>query len=117
MRVRDLRYYFLVGVVLIIAYAALAVCYYLSIRKGKVESSMMQLGLEAANVESTTMEEKVDSYYNLYFGDENNDLVSTDNTKTFTVAKNQTGLASKFEEIVDDNGVGTGKYKPIFAFN
>ena len=115
MRVRDLRYYFLAGVVLIIAYAALAVCYYLSIRNGKVESSMMQLGLQAANVESTTMEEKVDSYYNLYFGDINNDLVSTDNSKTFTVAKNQTGLASQFEEIVDENGIGTGKFKPIFA--
>ena len=68
MRVRDLRYYFLAGVVLIIAYAALAVCYYLSIRNGKVESSMMKLGLEAAYVESTTVEEKVDSYYNLYYG-------------------------------------------------
>jgi hypothetical protein len=64
MRVRDLRYYFLAGVVLIVAYAALAVCYYLSIRNGKVENSMMQLGLQAAYVESTTVEEKVDSYYN-----------------------------------------------------
>ena len=115
MRVRDLRYYFLAGVVLIIAYAALAVCYYLSIRNGKVESSMMKLGLEAAYVESTTMEEKVDSYYNLYYGDTENKLVSTDGSTTFTVAKNQTGLASRFKPVVKEDGTETGKFKPIFA--
>ena len=115
MRVRDLRYYFLAGVVLIIAYAALAVCYYLSIQNGKVENSMMQLGLETAKVESTTLEERVDSYYNLYYSDLNDDLVSTDGSTTFTVAKNQTGLASKFEEILDGDGLGTGKFKPILA--
>ena len=115
MRVRDLRYYFLAGVVLIIAYAALAVCYYLSIRNGKVESSMMKLGLEAAYVESTTMEEKVDSYYNLYYGDTENKLVSTDGSTIFTVAKNQTGLASRFKPVVKEDGTETGKFKPIFA--
>ena len=119
MRVRDLRWYFLAGVILIISYAAMAVCYYLSIRNGKVETSMKQLGLEAARIEAQTVEDRLSSYYDVFLSDEADSLTyvesryvkGEDETEeefqarkkqakenaTFEMAVNQTGLASKFK--------------------
>ena len=74
MRVRDLRWYFLAGVILIISYAAMAICYYLSIQNGKVETSMKQLGLEAAKWEAQTIEDRLSSYYEVFMSDEADSL-------------------------------------------
>lgn len=115
MRVRDLRWYFLTGLILIIAYAALAVCYYLSIRNGKVENSMKQLGLEAAEIESVTMSNKVKSYYELFYSDEDNTLSAKDGSAVFQVAVTQTGLASRFTSYTEGTGEdAVTKYKPLF---
>lgn len=132
MRVRDLRWYFLAGVILIISYAAMAICYYLSIQNGKVETSMKQLGLEAAKVESTTIEDRLNSYYTMFYTDTDDKLTYIDSkmeqgtTETdeefaerkkaakeaaiFEYAVNQTGLASKFTLIE-----GTNQFYPVFS--
>lgn len=116
MRVRDLKWYFLSGIILITAYAAMAICYYLSIRNGKVENSMKQLGLEAAQIESVTMENKVSSYYDLYFANEDNSLTAADDSGLFQIAKTQTGLVARFESYQVGSGEDAKtKYKPIFT--
>ena len=52
-RVRDLTWYILSCIVLILSYAAIAVCYYLPVR-AKAESSMKVLGYEATqNIEKS----------------------------------------------------------------
>lgn len=132
MRVRDLRWYFLAGVILIISYAAMAICYYLSIRNGKVETSMKQLGLEAAKVEANTLEDRLSSYYEMFYEDDDDTLTYIDskmvkqdgetdeefaarktaakNERPFEYAVNQTGLASKFTQIE-----GTDKFYPVYS--
>ena len=102
MRLRDLRWYMLAAVVLLVSYAAVAFCFYLSIRSGKVENSMKELGLEVAESQNTIVNEKINYYYDLYIKDVSNELVydyraSHDNTKVFErLGNHQQSLKSKF---------------------
>ncbi|MBE6137891.1 MAG: EAL domain-containing protein [Erysipelotrichaceae bacterium] len=68
MRLKDLRWYILASVILIISYAAIAVCYYVPIR-AKAESSMKVLGLEATENIAQIAESKVNSLYDAYMVD------------------------------------------------
>lgn len=68
MRLRDLRWYMLAGIVLIISYAAVAFCYYLPIR-AKAESSMKVLGQEATVNVTKMAEDKLNSLYDSFLYD------------------------------------------------
>ncbi len=69
MRIRDLRWYILASVILIISYAAIAVCYYLPIR-AKAEDSMKVLGLEATKNTASLAEERINTIYDKYISNE-----------------------------------------------
>lgn len=103
MRLRDLRWHILFSVILLISYAAIAICFYLSISSGKVESSMKELGLEKSTASVDLFTETVNSYYNIYVNDKDN------TSDLFDACKNQTGLESKFDSIEN------GKPKVIIA--
>ena len=126
MRVRDLRWYILASIIIIISYAGIALCFYLSISNGKVEESMKELALRACKNESTLVTEMINEYDELFSSDGNdsliyynaglvdgqrvyrivnpddpNELLETRNVddiqdKIFEKCPNQTGLASKF---------------------
>lgn len=68
MRLKDLKWYILASVILIISYAAIAICYYVPIR-AKAESSMKILGLEATENVSEIASSKVNSLYDAYMVD------------------------------------------------
>lgn len=69
MRLRDLRWYILACIILIISYAAIAVCYYLPVR-AKAESSMKVLGLEATVNTAKLAEERINALYDSFMVDE-----------------------------------------------
>ncbi|MCR5350108.1 MAG: EAL domain-containing protein [Acholeplasmatales bacterium] len=75
MRVRDLRWYILGSIVLLVSYAAIALCFYLSIRDGKVDKSMKELGTEVIRYEDNLINEYVDVDLSNYKEDVNNKLV------------------------------------------
>ena len=114
MRVRDLRWYFLAGLILIISYAAMAVCYYLSIRNGKVENSMKQLGLEAAKAESATLDDRLSQYCDMYYEDTNDSLTymesnyprqNQETAEEWAARKEAAKKAHLFELAVDQSGL------------
>ena len=132
MRVRDLRWYFLAGLILIISYAAMAVCYYLSIRNGKVENSMKQLGLEAAKAESATLDDRLSQYCDMYYEDTNDSLTymesnyprqNQETAEEWAARKEAAKKAHLFELAVDQSGLfsrfraieGTERFYPIFS--
>lgn len=94
MRLRDLKWYILASIIVIISYAAISLCYYLSVRSGKVEQSMKAISLEIVQSEITTAQDKIDSLYDLYVKDVNNTLVENG---TLEVCKKQGGLSNKFK--------------------
>ena len=69
MRVRDLRWYILVSIIIIISFAAISFCYYLSIKNGMVESSMKAISQEIVEGRATLVQDTVDNYYNTYVND------------------------------------------------
>ena len=75
MRVRDLRWYILVSIIIIISYAAISFCYYLSIKNGMVESSMKAIAQEIAEGRATLVQDAVDNYYDLYIKDTSNSTI------------------------------------------
>lgn len=68
MRVRDLRWYILASIILIVSYAAIAFCYYLPV-KAKAEQSMRVLGSEAVVNTINVAEERVNALYDAYMID------------------------------------------------
>ena len=74
MRVRDLRWYILACVILIVSYAAIAIAFYLSISSGKVVTSMKELGIKDARYSAQMINEKLDEYYELFTSDSNDSL-------------------------------------------
>ena len=75
MRVRDLRWYILGCIIIIVSYAAIAICFYLSISNGKVQTSMMDIGLRAAKEEAKLVEDRIANYYDIYNSDANDSLI------------------------------------------
>lgn len=68
MRVRDLRWYILASIILIVSYAAIAFCYYLPV-KAKAEQSMKVLGSEAVVNTINVAEERVNALYDAFMID------------------------------------------------
>ena len=62
MRVRDLRWYILTSIIIIISYAAISFCYYLSIRNGMVEKSMKAIAQEVAEGRASLVEDTINEY-------------------------------------------------------
>lgn len=102
MRLKDLRWHILFSVILIISYAAIAFCYYLSISSGKVESSMKELGLEKSTASIDILNETLKSYYELYINDNTNQNIGSDDIYLFHPCNIQTGLKSKFDSLNSD---------------
>ena len=75
MRVRDLRWHIMACIILIFSYAGIAICFYLSISSGKVQDSMKILGLEAVEEVKNEIENKVDSYFDIFTSNKNDSLV------------------------------------------
>ena len=103
MRVRDLKWYILACIILIASYAGIAICFYLSISNGKVESSMKELGLKACQNEVQLVEDKLDEYYQMFVKDKDDVLVYSTNelidNRVFERCPDQTGLANKFNDL------------------
>ena len=66
MRLRDLRWYILSCIILIIAYAAIALLCYNNMVKSKVRTSMAELGKETSNTFSEVATSAVNSLYDTY---------------------------------------------------
>ena len=94
MRVRDLRWHIMACIILIASYAGIAVCFYLSIRSGKVQESMKILGLEAVEEVNREVENKISSYYDIYLSDKADELVyetgDSNDDKKFELFASQT---------------------------
>lgn len=84
MRLRDLRWYILFSVILILSYAAIAVCYYLPVR-AKAENSMKVLGLEAVLNTAGIAEEKANALYDTFMADA--ESIDTDFNQSYLIAK------------------------------
>ena len=69
MRVRDLRWYILTSIIIIISYAAISFCYYLSIRNGMVEKSMKAIAQEVAEGRASLVEDTINKYYEIFRDD------------------------------------------------
>lgn len=70
MRLRDLRWYILASIIILISYAGIAFCYYLPVR-AKAEDGMKVLGLEATVNTASIAEEKINSVYDTFIIDTN----------------------------------------------
>ncbi len=104
MRLRDLRWHILAAIVIIIAYGAISLSYYLSIKNGKVETSMKAIALEVSEARSTEALEKINSYYEIFTKDETNSLVQfldqeIDENKIFEECKTRYRLVNKFDNV------------------
>ena len=102
MRVRDLKWYILASLLIIVTYAAISVAYFLSVRSGKVYQSMEAIAFEADTAYKNILEEKIDSYYKLYTEDTNDSLTKrAKEEKTgaiFEVCTNQNVFVSYFDD-------------------
>ena len=112
MRVRDLRWHILACIILLLAYAGIAICFYLSISSGKVSESMKILGLEATK-EVEELKKSLEHYKNIEATLQNRRLWAFLNEKIpdipthiefiFNVIfeKEKNKLIAKFEEIIN----------------
>ena len=100
MRVRDLKWYILASLLIIVTYAAISVAYFLSVRSGKVYQSMKAIAYEADTAYKNILEEKIDSYYKLYIEDTNDSLTKRAKEEKegaiFEVCSNQNIFVSYF---------------------
>ena len=131
MRVRDLRWYILASVIIILSYAAISFCYYLSIKNGMVEETMRSIATEISEGRSAIFSEKIDDLYDLFISDGNNDLVYKYDAKAeekegkiFEICEWQYTLEKKFyntsesqidsdEPVIEDEEAGRMKGKQI----
>ncbi|MBO5712087.1 MAG: EAL domain-containing protein [Acholeplasmatales bacterium] len=87
MRLRDLKWYILACLVLVVSYAAIAFCYYLPVRS-RAEESMKVLAEEAINVQIELANEKISAAREAFLLD----------PTTLDTSFNQTGLRTVFAE-------------------
>lgn len=77
MRVRDLKWYILASIIIIISYAAISMCYYLSVKSGKVEASMKAISLEIAEQQKDIATDRLNELYYSFVADDDNSLITT----------------------------------------
>ncbi len=119
MRLRDLRWYILASIILIISYAAIAVCYYLPVR-AKTESSMKVLGLEATVNVANMAEEKLNALYDSFLiNDTVADTTSFDQQPYFVAEFEKQGFEAGQRKIImakDSDFIGIPSSKYSFYF-
>lgn len=109
MRLKDLKWYFLASIIIIIAYAAISLCYYISIRSGKIQSSMNAISLEVASGYSDMLSGEIKSKYTQFVSLteselENAVLVSgdieehTDASYLYELAPHQSAFVTRFDD-------------------
>ena len=98
MRVRDLRWYILASIILIISYAAIAFCYYLPVR-GRAESSMKVLGLEASIQEAQVAQDRLNELYDSFLIDEEFDEIDPETNQSILDLGKRTGSNDVFNTI------------------
>ena len=76
-RLRDLRWYILASVIIIISYAAISLSYYTSIKSGRVEKSMKAISLEVVEAEAQIATDKIESLYQSFIADINDEMIET----------------------------------------
>lgn len=103
MRLRDLRWYILACVILLISYGALAFCFYLPIRAKTVES-MQILAQEAVNNDITIAQNEVESYYQRFMNGNFSGLETDFNKTSYkTKMQNKDYLIGTGNEFLGDN--------------
>ena len=106
MRVRDLRWYILTSIIIIISYAAISFCYYLSIKNGMVENSMKAISQEIAEGRATLVQDTIDYYYDLYLKDDSLSNVykfgeTAKDNQIFEACEYQASLTQKLVNLPD----------------
>ncbi|MGM9970114.1 MAG: EAL domain-containing protein [Anaeroplasma sp.] len=99
MRVRDLRWYILASVIIIISYAAVSLCYYFSIKSGKVESSMKSIALEVAQNEADLANDRIKQMYLSFLDDADNSLIEDG---ILSLCDQPTMVKGKFDSVTGD---------------
>lgn len=103
MRIKDLRWHILICIIIIISYAAISLCYYLSVKNGKVETSMKSISMEVTKSREVEIQNKIEDYYELYIKDENNSLTKMseddEEERVFEKCKTQNMLLNKFSAV------------------
>ena len=102
MRLRDLRWYILTSVIIIISYAAIAFSYYTSIKSGRVEKSMKAIATEVTKSTKETIVDRVNNLYTLFYQDTSNMLVMDGVLKT---PSKKPQAIRNFESYVINNGL------------
>lgn len=85
MKLRDLRWYILASVILLVSFASLAFCLYLPV-KGRVVSSMEDLSKETLKANLDFTEEAIDNYYKQFISG-NYQSIETNFNKTGYIDK------------------------------
>ena len=105
MRVRDLRWYILTSIIIIISYAAISFCYYLSIKNGMVENSMRAIAQEVAEGRAALVQETVNSYYDQFMNDDTDGIYGdndySNNTKSKIYIKGETAGNGQIFEVCE----------------
>ncbi len=114
MRLRDLKWYILASIILILSYAAVSLTYYLSIRSGLIQQSMNKIALEvslgyndrlAGEIKSEYVEfagltkEELVEY--IYLGD-NIEELDSDSVYKYEIAPNQSTYNTRYTDFGDE---------------
>ena len=103
MRLRDLRWYILASVIIIISYAAIAFSYYTSIKSGKVEKSMKAIAMEVTENTNDMIQDRINDMYYLFKNDSLNDLTNYEGV--FNLPANQPKVYNNFNFYKRDQGL------------
>ena len=77
MRLKDLRWYILASIIIIISYAAISLSYYTSIKSGRVEKSMKAISLEVVEAEVQIATDKLESLYQSFLADTSDEMIQS----------------------------------------
>ncbi len=114
MRLKDLRWYIMSCLILIIAYAAIAFVCYNTMVKSRVRNSMAELGKEASGMTATLATTQVNSYYDSFqeLGYETYYTITATQTtvEDETAYEKSVNAGSKFYTLKDDEYVLSTKY-------
>lgn len=114
MRLRDLKWYILASIILIVSYAAVSLCYYLSIRSGLIQQSMNKIALEVSLSYNDMFAGEIKSKYQEFAGLTSEELVKyiytgdnieelgEDSEYKYEIALNQSSYTTKFDDCGDD---------------
>ena len=114
MRLRDLKWYILASIILIVSYAAVSLCYYLSIRSGLIQQSMNKIALEVSLSYNDMFAGEIKSKYQEFAGLTSEELVKyiytgdnieelgQDSEYKYEIALNQSSYTTKFDDFAKE---------------